>query len=290
MRKVSGFLVLCLFVCMFGGMSAVSAQDAAVVVGEQLVFPTDSEPIIINGRVMLPLRAISEALDATVYWFGDDKRIQIVRYDSLLSLQIGNNLMGRYIIKNGKTESMDTREMDVPAMIQNDRTYVPLRAISEAFSAEIYWDNPNRIATIIPKARDIVHNSIQEVLAAPEGTLCAVYGVIDWDMDHGTYYLRSLSKNRYGDYDVISFCTPVKTSMSDETAYGDYISAFWLEQFGTENPAGTVVDFSGITSIVEGQQRLVINKTTTTIRSLGYYDNYMKALGVGYEPFAIMEY
>lgn len=283
MKKLAGVLAACMMLGSLG-TTDVFAEDK-VIVGEELQFAEGSGPVIINERLMLPLRAVSEALDATVYWFNDDKRIQIVLYDTLLSLQIGNNIMGQYSIENGKAEPKENIEMDVPATIQNDRTYVPVRAISEAFSANIQWDNPNRTATIVPVKRTENLITVGEVPYQADGTLCALSGVIAMDSSNGSFYLRSLQKNSNGAYDKVYFCTPTKTSISDDTSYGEYISAYWLEQFGTENPAGTVVQFTGINTLIDGQQHLVINKTTTGIRSLGYYDTYMRSLGMSYDAF-----
>ena len=42
----------------------------------------------------------------------------------------------------------DPITLDVPAMIMNDRTLVPLRAVSEAFGAEVSWDGERKIITI----------------------------------------------------------------------------------------------------------------------------------------------
>lgn len=269
--------------------AAFAEGDANVVIGSKLAFDEGNEPFIAEERTMMPLRAISEALDATVYWFNDEKRVQIVRYDMLLSLQIGNNIMGKYKIENGVVSSTpESVELDVAAMIHNDRTYVPLRAISEAFNAQITWDNPNRSAIIIPNEQTMNEVTVSEMALQPEGTMCAVYGVIGRDSTTGLFYLRSLTKNVYGAYSQISFCTPVKTSMSDNTAYGEYVSQYWLEQFGTENPSGMVVRFTGLTASLDGVTNAVLNKTTTGIRPLGYYDAYMKSLGLDYEPFDTM--
>ena len=241
MKKIAGLLASCLLIGSVIAPISVSANSDSVVIGEKLEFAEGSGPIIINERIMIPLRAVAEALDATVYWFDDDKRIQIVLYDSLLSLQIDNNMMGKYIIKDGKATIDENIEMDVAAMIQNDRTYVPLRAISEAFSADITWDNPNRTALVIPKKIETNQLSLQEIASQPEGTLCSALGVISRDSTSGTFYLRSLQMNSSGDYDRIPFCTPTKTSISEDTGYGEYISAYWMEQFKTENPSGIVV-------------------------------------------------
>lgn len=263
-----------------------AAGDANVVIGDKLTFSEGSEPFIYEERTMLPLRAVSEALGATVYWFNDEKRAQIVSYDTLLSIQIGNTVMGKYKIENGQiSASPDSIPLEVAAMIHNDRTYVPLRAIAEAFDAKISWDNPNRSAIIIPKESNDNRTTVSKAAALPESTLCGMYGVIARDPETGLFYLRSLTKKADGNYSRISFCTPVKTSISDNTEYGEYVSQYWLEQFGTENPSGTVVYFTGVTASLDGTIHAVLNKTTTGIRSLGYYDTYMDSLGLDFEPF-----
>lgn len=285
MKKIAGLLVCCLLAGMFCFPLSAAAEDI-VVIGESLTFDEGAGPVIIDDRLMLPLRAVSEALDATVYWFDDAKRIQIVRYDALLSLQIGNNMMGRYTISNGQANMVDNIEMDVAATIHNDRTYVPLRAISEAFNCNIQWDNPNRTATLIVNPIEENDVPLREIASAPAGTLCSTVGVIARDESNGLFYLRSLQMNAYGDYDRIPLCTPVKTSISDQTAYGEYITAYWLEQFHTENPSGIVVNFTGITYTQDATTYLVVNKTTTGIKSLGYYDIYMDSLHLNYTPFS----
>ncbi len=285
MKKLAGVLACCLLVGSLGITTTAFADDASIVVGSRLDFEEGNGPIIVDDRLMIPLRAVAEALDATIYWFNDDKRIQIVRYDSLLSLQIGNNMMGKYDIRDGKANIKENVEMDVAAMIQNDRTYVPLRAISEAFSADISWDNNIRTALIVPQEIKENKLNLREINSQPEGTLCSTYGVISRDSGNGSFYLRSLQMNKNGDYDRIPFCTPTKTSISEDTGYGEYIASYWLEQFKTENPAGTVIKFSGITHTEDSVTYLVINKTTTGIQSLGYYDTYMESLGFYYTPF-----
>ena len=289
MRKIALLLAVCLLICSGVTTGVVFADDTSVVVGDKLEFSEGAGPIIVDDRLMLPLRAVAEALDATIYWFNDEKRIQIVQYDSLLSLQIGNTMMGCYKIIDGSPTLKETITMDVAATIYNDRTYVPVRAVSEAFSADIQWDNSNRTATIIPAKQTESFVSVREISEQAEKVLCAVYGVICRDNESGIYYLRSLQKNGAGEYDRAYFCTPINTSISEQTSYAEYISQYWLEQFGTENPSGTVVYFTGITGSPDGAENgevyLVINKTTTGIRSLGQYDTYMKSMGMSYEPF-----
>ena len=270
-------------------LSVYSAGDANVVIGNKLTFESGNEPFIYQERTMMPLRAISEALDATVYWFSDKSVVQIVSYDKLLSLQIGNDLMSKYTVENGEANEANREviQLEVAPMIHNDRTYVPLRAIAEAFDASITWDNPNRSAIIIPAKRDLNYVSISEMTALPDATLCAAYGVICKEESTGLFYLRSLTQDAVGEYSRIIFCAPTKTSSSDNTKSEEYLTQYWTEQFGTENPSGMVVRYTGVTvDMQDGNMRAALTKTTTGIKGLGYYDDYMKSLGLDYVPFS----
>lgn len=284
--KAASFLTAISVVAGSFAMSAFAAGDANVVIGTKLSFEEGNEPFIYEERTMMPLRAVSEALDATVFWFDDSSSIQIVSYDTLLLLQIGKDVMAKYKIENGEANKDDreTVQLEVAPMIHNDRTYVPLRAIAEAFEANITWDNPTRSAIIIPKEKETYNVTVSEMTGLPNATLCSTYGVIC--KRDGSYYLRSLTENAVGEYAEIYFCTPKETSLSDDTDYDEYISRYWAEQFGSENPAGMVVRYTGFTVAREGAVLAALDKTTTGIKSLGYYDDYMKSLGLDYIPFS----
>ena len=99
-------------------MPTYATGDANVVIGKKLSFEEDNAPFIYEERTMIPLRAVSEALDATVFWFGNTSTIQIVNYDTLLVLQIGNGLMAKYRIENGETsDECETIQLEVVPMI-----------------------------------------------------------------------------------------------------------------------------------------------------------------------------
>ena len=103
----------------------------------------DVEPIIENGRTLVPFRAIFEAMGCAVYYAAEDGK-QIVsakRADDVLMLTIGDDKM--YF--NGKEITLD-----VPAKIKDSRTLVPLRAVSEAFECQVDWYGDIRTILITP--------------------------------------------------------------------------------------------------------------------------------------------
>ena len=117
---------------------APSSDEIKVLVnGTALVF--DQAPIIENGRTLVPLRAIFEALGADVHWEQSTQTVTAVRGDMTVTLTIGSSILTR----NG-----DQVTLDVPAKIVNGRTLVPARAVAESFGADVKWDQATNTVTI----------------------------------------------------------------------------------------------------------------------------------------------
>ena len=94
---------------------------------------------IIDSRTMVPLRAIFEALGASVEWDDATKTVTSVKGETTVKLTIGQ----ASINVNGEDKALD-----VPAQIVDSRTLVPVRAIAESFGCEVGWDDPTKTVTI----------------------------------------------------------------------------------------------------------------------------------------------
>ncbi len=124
---------------LFGSVTANAAKDINVSLnGNQLTF--DSQPIIKNDRTFVPMRKIFEDFGMEVEWDDDTKTVCAKGNDSEISLSVGSNEMW----VDGKCITLDA----VP-FVQNDRTLVPLRAISEALKCNVKWDADNFAVIII---------------------------------------------------------------------------------------------------------------------------------------------
>ena len=119
--------------------TATPASDEIKVIVNGTAVAFDQPPIIENGRTLVPLRAIFEALGAEVEWEQSTQTVTAVRGDVTITLQIGSNILKR----NG-----ESIELDVPAKIVGGRTLVPARAVAESFGAEVGWDAKTRTVTI----------------------------------------------------------------------------------------------------------------------------------------------
>ena len=91
----------------------------------------DQPPIIIDGRTLVPVRAVFESLGVNVEWIADTQTVLAQKDGRTVALKIDNNVM-----KIGNEEIL----LDVPAQIINNRTLVPARAVAEAFECKVDWN------------------------------------------------------------------------------------------------------------------------------------------------------
>lgn len=152
MKKKFLFTLLT-FVLLFLITPNVYAKEISVTIDGTLV-SFDQPPIIENGRTLVPLRAIFEALGADVIWDGDSRTAFSTKDNTSISITIGSNTL----YKNNQPIILD-----VPAKILNGRTLVPVRAIAESFGCEVKWDGENNHVKILTQsAFDILKNIIIE--------------------------------------------------------------------------------------------------------------------------------
>lgn len=99
----------------------------------------DVAPKIVNDRTMLPIRFIAEALGAKVDWIEESQTVKITAENIDISLVIGED----FATVNG--EKID---LDSPSFIENDRTYLPIRFVSEKLGADVKWDDATQTVNI----------------------------------------------------------------------------------------------------------------------------------------------
>lgn len=92
--------------------------------------------IIKNGRTLVPMRPVFEALGATVDFNQVTNEITAIKEDRTITLAIGS----QYADVNGSYLELDTE-----AQIINGKTMVPLRFVSESMGATVEWDGQVKI-------------------------------------------------------------------------------------------------------------------------------------------------
>lgn len=106
---------------------AAASTDKVILNGNEI---SDITLENISDRNLMPLRAISELMGASVYWFDDDKSIQIVSGDRMIRYAIGNDHFTPYGLSDGTFKEFETLPLpnNVAPQIIGDKTYIPLRA------------------------------------------------------------------------------------------------------------------------------------------------------------------
>lgn len=138
-------LILALSLAVPAAASAAPAVPAGVSVqvnGEKVTFPNAS-PAVINGRTMVPMRAVLETLGATVDYDGATRTVNAKLGDVSLTHVIGTNAIE---MAGGEKLTMDT-----VSTVKNGSTLVPLRFFSQALGYEVYWDEGAHTAVVIDK-------------------------------------------------------------------------------------------------------------------------------------------
>ena len=123
-----------------------STDIAVKLNGKYLNF--DVEPQIMNGRTMVPFRAIFENLDCIVEWNADARVAKGIRNGKAIRLTI-----------DSKTATVDGKAtaLDQEAVIVDGRTLVPLRFVSEALGAAVDWNGDTRTVSIMAKIPEQVY-------------------------------------------------------------------------------------------------------------------------------------
>ncbi|MDU5099876.1 MAG: Rib/alpha-like domain-containing protein [Peptoniphilus grossensis] len=114
----------------------------------------DISPVIYEGRTMLPLRRVAEALGADVVWDKFTRTASFTRDGLTASIQIDNN---KIILSNGKVIVMEAKPLNI-----KDRIFVSLVNVAKVFGLsngntedgkdnDIEWDNEARTVTISVK-------------------------------------------------------------------------------------------------------------------------------------------
>ncbi|MCI9449262.1 MAG: copper amine oxidase [Clostridiales bacterium] len=133
---------------MFAGTSAVYAADKVpnvVLDGEKY----EGDLKLIDGTTYVRLREFSESLGGDVSWENDERIAGVTASGLELSAQIGEN----YISANGRY-----LWSPLSVFIENDRTYVPLRAIGKAFGFNTEWSG-EKFEASLKRERDAIKSA-----------------------------------------------------------------------------------------------------------------------------------
>jgi tripartite motif-containing protein 71 len=104
----------------------------------------DAPPVIVEGRTLVPIRAVIESLGGTVVWDAGSRTVAISLDGTELKLVIGKSSA----LVNDKSMPIDSTNAKVVPQILNSRTMIPLRFVAESLGADVQWQGSNQTITI----------------------------------------------------------------------------------------------------------------------------------------------
>jgi hypothetical protein len=129
-KKIT-FLIVTLFIFLFGIPAIGLADENVSIVLNGNILKSDISPQVVNGRTLVPVRVISEALGMNVGWNNNGGRVTITKDQTNIQLTINNSsaMVGDKMVT-----------LDQPPIIVDGRTLVPLRFISESLGINVGWE------------------------------------------------------------------------------------------------------------------------------------------------------
>ena len=145
------FILVLSSVTAFAGEIIINIDSAKVEFNDDLGFPFIDE----NSRTQVPFRATLEKYGAQIDWNNESRIAIATKGDIVVEVPIDEN----YIVKNGEKTTVDTA-----ARIVNGRTYLPIRAVLEAFGSEVQWDSQLNtvVITTVPVDAKAIYSKAAE--------------------------------------------------------------------------------------------------------------------------------
>lgn len=138
------------------GKKIIEKNNVTVIInGEEILF---RDPILNeSGHLLLPMRDFYEAIGATVFWDQELKMASSIRNNQKVDLTI-----------NSKTAFVNGEkvQVSVPPIVYKDRTYIPMRFVSENSNGYVYWDEEQQVVEVI--INDTEDNQTPEVPEVPQ--------------------------------------------------------------------------------------------------------------------------
>lgn len=138
-KKLAVMLCMTLLITMLAiPVSAAAPVPSVIIDGQSVSF--DVAPMIDNGRVLVPLRAIFEQMGAKVDWDDATKTATAVKGSITVVAKLGST---------SPTINGVVKTIDVPArLVEGGRILAPLRFVCEAFGGVVSWNADDYVASV----------------------------------------------------------------------------------------------------------------------------------------------
>lgn len=243
MRKIICFL-LCI-ITLFSILPSFAEEIGLYLNGNAVL--CDPSPRIINDRTFIPLRALFTDMGAEVSWNGESRTVE-VKYNGT---EIKMTIDDKTAIVNNTAVGLS----DAPLII-NDRTFIPLRFVSEAVGLSVSWDGEKRRVDVYCDEKSDETDDRDETDDSDDE---------EEKTDEPRAILEDVEFVKRDDYDALSF------SVS---------GAYELKRMTLKNPVREVFDIYGA---VLSDKSKSFEGNACSVR-FGVHDGYVRIVAEGEEP------
>ncbi len=223
--------------------TAVMAADKAnaepdVYVNDSRIMFEDQNAKIVDGVTLVPARGVFECMGHKVSWDDSTRTVTVEGSTGvrIITLTIDSDIMTVDTFKNVYEKSTEEYTLEVPAQIMNDRTMIPLRAVSEAFNCDVQWDQDDYRIDITPGAPILLEGAEPTPAPAEDEMLKMSLSTDAADVKTGDEFTVYIEATNVPENSFLSGISFVMSYDKDKFAY---ISGTLLDDNGEEIPPAT---------------------------------------------------
>lgn len=105
-----------------------------------------TKPLVVSSRTLVPIRTIIENMGGTIAWDQDLQTVTISASNKTIKLVIGSKTA--QVRDTSVADVWSSSALDVPAMVINGRTMVPIRFVTETLGSKVDYVNATKMITI----------------------------------------------------------------------------------------------------------------------------------------------
>ncbi len=190
-KKSTAYVIILAFLFSIFSAENVYASGINISIDNRPVYftPDSGEPFVDQtNRTQVPFRSTMESFGCVVSWDGDHQTAVAEKDGTVVEVPIGEP----YIIKDGQQIANDTS-----ALIKENRTYLPIRSVLEAFGASVNWDSDSQSVLVATGSPDDAGNALMTVSFLDVGQADSIF------IDFGSYEIL-IDGGNYSDGTFVS--------------------------------------------------------------------------------------
>ncbi|MCD8089756.1 MAG: copper amine oxidase N-terminal domain-containing protein [Clostridiales bacterium] len=230
-------------------LTVYGGEISVVLDGNEVSF-SGNEPVVSEGRTLIPVRGVFEQLGYEISWNGETKTAVFKSSDNEITITADSG----FFVMNG-----EEKELDVPAQIIDGSMMLPLRAIGEAAGLEVEWDSADKTVSLTRGAAEADKTTETATETEAEETAAETapdYEISDDEMaeiktlagDYADGLVLHLLYNsfKYNEADITRRSNEIIDGVEDKFGYTVSLGNFIYEPLDTEDSKAYQITGTGL--------------------------------------------